>query len=63
MYYNIFLIFTCNLAYYVHLILDNFHKFLLILISICIKVNHVGYLEEIPWRYRLHQEVDEKVGT
>ena len=63
MYYRLFfLIFTYSLAYYAHLVLDDFHRSLFILTSICIKVGHVGYLEEIPWRHRMHHEVSEKVG-
>lgn len=46
MYYNI-LLFIYNIAFYIHLIPDNFHKILLILNSICIRVHHVDYLKEM----------------
>lgn len=26
------------------------------------EVNHVSYLEEIPWRHRMHHEASEKVS-
>lgn len=51
-----------NFGYYVYLILYNFYKLLWILILVCIRVNYVGYLEEMLGRYRMFYEVNEKVG-
>lgn len=57
---SVFLTFTCS---YVHLILDNFYTFLLILISVRIRVSHVVDVEGTPWRRRTHPESIEKLSS